>query len=121
LYVKQRGTVCAFYGDAIFPESIPRLWSVNYKSADEPEFWFNRENHLGRTEGLVQMVLGNAEYFNNPLTDEGSIAVARRAVVFTVQRPLYSEAAAVTFADDRQRVADEDESFGTVMPVLSND
>jgi hypothetical protein len=117
LYVRQRGTVCAFYGDAIFPEAIPRLWSVNYKSSDEPEFWFSRENHLERTEGLIQLQLGNTEYFNSPTTDEGAIAVARRAMIFTVHKPLYSEESAALFTDDRGEVADEDATFGSMAPV----
>jgi len=39
LYVEQRGTVHAFYGDAIFPEHIPRVWSVNFKCAKDVTHW----------------------------------------------------------------------------------
>ena len=38
LKVDQTGTVKAFYGDAIFPESVPRLWSINYENDRNKEF-----------------------------------------------------------------------------------
>jgi hypothetical protein len=116
LYVKQRGTVHAFYGDAIFPEAIPRVWCINYKTAEQPEYWFDRENANDRTTGLIHLQLGNSAFFNDPMTDEGAIAVARRAFIFTVHRPLFSESAALSHASDMRNSAEEEEARGTPMP-----
>jgi hypothetical protein len=118
LYVKQRGTVCAFYGDAIFPEAIPRVWCINYKTSEQPEFWFDRENLNDRTTGLIHLQLGNSAYFNDPLTDEGAIAVARRAFIFTVHRPLFSEAAEKTLTSEMWQAGEEEEAKGTPKPRL---
>ncbi len=110
LYVKQRGTVHAFYGDAIFPEGVPRVWSINYKNADEPESWFERENLNGRTEGLLRLQLGDASYFNDPATSEETIAVARRAMIFLVNRTLFSQESVALHNSDLVTIVREAEA-----------
>lgn len=89
LYVKLRGTVCAFYNAAVFPENIPRLWCVNNKNRQDKTAWFEANNYKGRTQGLIELINCNEEFFNDPETDQNHVAIGRRAVIIDVQESLF--------------------------------
>ena len=91
LYVKQRGTVHAFYGDAIFPENIPRIWSINYRNEANRTHWFERENHNGRLNGLVAVAREGATFFNAAALSDEAMAVAKRAIISNVDRALFTQ------------------------------
>ena len=114
--MKQSATVHAFYGDAIFPAKVPRIWCVNYKSSNEKDHWFKRENIAGRLDGLVDLVNGNVAAFNNS-PDEEAIAIARRAIIFNVDTKLFREDAAVsTHRAELIALADEHAARHTPFP-----
>ena len=116
LYVKQRGTVHAFYGDAIFPENIPRIWSINYKNVTHRTHWFERENHNGRLNGLIALAREDVAYFNANEADEEGVAVARRAIIFSVDRALFTQQSAMRYDELMRSAAHDEEERGTPMP-----
>ncbi len=87
LYVKQRAHYHAFYHQAILPEFVARMWSVNYGKdkdglTDKTE-WF-ATNGL---EGLRLLAEGDVEKLNE--AEEHVKAEARRAVIFFVDEQLF--------------------------------
>jgi hypothetical protein len=117
LYSKQRGTVNAFYGDAIFPEMVPRIWVVNYQHGGDTDFWFRREDSHGSCRGLIELQCENVDYFNSDQVDEEAIAVARRAIIFNVDKQLFKPDSAVNYQGDARRVAAAEEARGSPAPV----
>ena len=89
LYVKQRAHYHAFYHQAILPEFVPRLWSINYgkdkKEAPSKSEWFASQG----LEGLRLLVEGDEEGLNR--AEEHVKAEARRAVIFCVEEQLFPE------------------------------
>ena len=89
LYVKQRAHYHAFYHQAILPEFVPRLWSVNYgkdgQAATDKTEWFASQG----LEGLHLLAGGDEQRLN--LADEHVKAEARRAVIFFVDEQLFPE------------------------------
>ena len=89
LYVKARGHYQAFYHQAILPEWIPRLWSVNYGADDKGNLqkseWFEK-NRLPGCKALADC----DEKALRCLDGHGQ-AEARRAVIFFVDESLFDE------------------------------
>ena len=117
LNVSQRGSVHAFYGDAIFPEVMPRIWCLNYRSGEDRTHWFRREMHGGNTCGLVDLMDGELEPFNKQNANAEDIAIARRVIIFEVNEALFSQEAALEHISDRQSKTEEEEALGTPMPL----
>ena len=117
LNVSQRGSVHAFYGDAIFPEGVPRIWCLNYKSGETRTHWFEREMHGGNTFGLIDLMQGNLEPFNKVNANAEDIAIARRVIIFEVNEALFTQEAAHEHICERQNMAEEEEARGTPRPT----
>ena len=99
---------------------IPRIWSINYKNEADAAHWFERENmnQYGRVTGLIELLKGNEAFFNAADCDEDHRAVARRAIIFQVDRALFSQESAERFQDQLREEAREEEERGTEMPDL---
>ena len=111
LYVKQSGTVACFYADAVFPAEVPRLWSINYESSEDKAAWFQRIGHDSMCEGLANLALEDASFFNATKASQNNIATARRAIIFNIDRKLY-----VPEMDCDASSSSGDEARGTAAP-----
>ena len=86
LDIKDKAEVPAFYHAANFPPNKPRMWCTNYKCLAEPASWFEKYSYL---DGLSNLVKRNHAFFSNPHVDQNDIAIARRAVIFNVDKILF--------------------------------
>ena len=87
LLVERRAHVGARYHQAVFPESVPRVWAVNRgvdvdtNKSDYGE-WFDR-NFI---EGLARLVREDDEWLQSKATSPHDKTVASRAVIFCIDR-----------------------------------
>jgi len=79
---------------------------------------FDRENLNGRLDGLLALLREDAAFFNSVETDEEAVAVARRAIIFNVDRRLFSHASAEEHDMQRRSAAHDEEDRGTPMPAF---
>ena len=89
LYVKERAHIAARYHQAVFYELAPRFWAINYGKDEDGKLdsshWFN-ENWLPSLGLLVKEDEAGLRD-----ADSHEQAVARRAVIFTIDEDLFDQ------------------------------
>ena len=65
---------------------------------------------------MIALAREDATYFNAPDADEEAVAVARRAIIFSVDRALFTQQSAMKYDELMRSAAQEEEERGTPMP-----